>query len=215
MSARINLTGKKFGRLTVLKFSHVSRHNKACWDCICGCGNLTNVISISLINGNTKSCGCYAIQKTIESVTKHGHSRVGNQTKTYRAWARMNERCSNIKSKDYKDYGGRGIFVCEDWKNDFIKFLYDMGECPDLCSIERINVNGNYEKTNCKWATAIEQANNKRNSKRLEYNGINITVSEWARKIGMHRGSLQNRIDKNWPIEMILTTKLFKPGPKK
>lgn len=128
----------------------------------------------------------------------------------------MIQRCENKKSKDYKDYGGRGIVVCDEWRYSFKTFLHDMGVKPSIYhSLERIDVNGNYYKSNCKWATNLEQANNKRNSKRLEYNGINITVSEWARKIGMHRGSLQNRIDKKWPIEMILSTKLFKPGPKK
>lgn len=131
----------------------------------CECGTIKSVLLSSIKNGDTTSCGCYqkeiAAKLCIEK-TKHKEARNGQRTTEYRSWGGLRERCLNSKNKDYKDYGGRGIKVCLRW-NKYENFLADMGRKPDnKYSIDRINVNGNYEPTNCRWATGKQQAYNKR-----------------------------------------------------
>jgi hypothetical protein len=155
MGKKIDLTNKIFNRLTVLK--DTGKRNKCghiIWECLCECGNITEVESHSLKNGNTKSCGCLSI--------KHGHTKkYGKNTITYYCWASMKSRCLNPNHERYKDYGGRGIQVCERWMK-FENFLADMGEKPNGLSIDRIDNEGHYELSNCKWSNDKDQANNRR-----------------------------------------------------
>lgn len=153
----IDLTGKKFGAWTVIKQSE-KRNKHITWLCKCECGNESVVVSQKLRMGLSKSCGCLIPEKARESSTIHGKCT----TPEYRTWSEIFTRCTNPNSKAYQYYGGRGITISERW-NNFENFLADMGEkLSPKHSIERIDVNGNYEPNNCKWATAEEQSINKR-----------------------------------------------------
>ena len=163
MRTLIDLTGKKFGRLTVVGYSHKDSHGACYWECVCKCGSPLIVRGQNLRSGHTQSCGC--LQKERVAVANMTHGLKG--TRLYRIWIDMKGRCYNPKATCHKDYGGRGITVCDEWKDNFQAF-YDWampnGYRDDL-SIDRIDVNGNYEPSNCRWATASEQQKNKRKNK--------------------------------------------------
>lgn len=162
---RVNaLTGKRFGRLLVL--GRVENHrtkggkSQVQYKCQCDCGNIIVARGESLCSGNTKSCGCYEHDVHIAMNTTHGKTGI----RLYRIWQGMKQRCYYKKSTYYKDYGGRGISICDEWKNDFQVFYnWAMSHgYSDKLSIDRINVDGNYEPSNCRWATNSEQQLNKR-----------------------------------------------------
>lgn len=194
-----DLTGRTYGRLVILGDSGERKHSKRLWTCKCTCGTIRLVPTQALKSGNTTSCGCYRIER----ITKHGMS----YSRVYRIWDGMLQRCTNSNHTEYANYGGRGISVCDSWK-DFMVFLADMGESPEGLSLDRIDVNGNYEPSNCKWSTSVEQANNKRTNKILEYNGEKLTLSQWAKKLSINYSTLSNRISTGWTIEKALTTKV-------
>ena len=139
--------------------------------------------------------------------TTHGHAGSKFKTKTYLAWVRIKGRCYNPKNKKYPIYGGRGIKVCKRWMK-YENFLKDMGDCPDpKLSLDRIDVNGDYCKKNCRWATSKEQSNNRRACKYLEFNGKKMTYQQWAEELGFKYGeAIANRLKSGWSLEKTLTT---------
>lgn len=161
MSVLKDLRGKVFERLTVIGRNVNDKNGRARWDCECSCGKKSTVISSELISGGTKSCGCLGTERRVLSVTTHGLSG----TSEHNIWFGMKDRCNNPRSKAFKDYGGRGIKISDEW-DSFEKFLMDMGARPGKnFSVERIDNDKGYSKSNCKWATQSEQAFNRRKKK--------------------------------------------------
>ncbi len=140
---------------------------------------------------------------------RHGHCRKGKITPTYYSWVNMRKRCEQIENLKYPQYGGRGISICEAWKS-FDSFLASMGEKPRGMTIERINVNGNYEPSNCKWASAKDQANNKTNNRLITWNGETKTESQWADKLNIPYGTLRMRLHRGWLLEKAFTQPIRK-----
>lgn len=208
MSNIKDLLGLKFGRLVVKEFSGLDKRKKSLWLCECDCGNTTIVRASDLSNNKTRSCGCYQKESRYSHTLRHGNTCGRSSTITYASWQSMIKRCYNKKGKCYKNYGGRGITVCDRWteeKTGFVNFLLDMGECPKGLTLDRIENNGNYEPGNCRWATYIEQANNTRNNRFLEYNGKKLTIAQWSRETGINRYALRDRLKRGWSIEDSLT----------
>lgn len=160
----IDLTGQRFGKLVALSPARVL-HGRRGWTCACDCGASTTVSTLNLRADKTKSCGCLRREAcsaiAIEHNFRHGHNTTAHKTPTWNSWNAMLKRCRQPAHTSYSSYGGRGITVCERWL-DFRAFLADMGERPDGRTLDRVNVNGNYEPSNCRWATRSEQQRNKR-----------------------------------------------------
>ena len=194
MGIKTPMIGKRFGRLTVVAETQ-SRKGRAMWICRCDCGQLTTVYGVNLRNGNTRSCGCLH-KESLESVTKDINTKHGMcGSRIYRIWLHMKERCTNPNCKSYANYGGRGVKVCNEWSSNFQKF-YDwslMNGYEEHLTIERIDVNGNYEPSNCRWATMKEQANNKRNTVFITHNEITLPITEWAKVVGINYRTLKTR----------------------
>ena len=187
------LEGKKFGRLTVVKrHPENNKQNKEQWECRCDCGNVSIVSTNSLSTGSIQSCGCLQRDNASEYNQTHGHS----SSITYVSWQAMKKRCYNENNDKYSFYGGRGIRVCDEWLNSFETFLKDMGERPSIeHSLERKEVNGNYEPGNCVWATRLEQMRNTRRNRYYEYKGAIKTLSEWCVEYGIALTTMLHRLD--------------------
>ena len=173
----LDLTGKVFGSLTVIS-KHSSGNGEVIWNCKCDCGNVIQVSTGKLNFGLTTSCGCAKRNRIIERSTTHGLSN----TRLYKIWCDMKKRCCNYSSKRYKDYGGRGIAVCNEWKNDFMSF-YNWAMAngyKENLTIERKDVNGNYCPENCTWITKSEQSRNQRKTIRYTIFGIEKPLIEWC-----------------------------------
>ena len=206
MSNFKDLTGQKFGRLTVLSRLKDDKRKEALWLCKCDCGKLVKVYSYTLRIGRTKSCGCWKRDNSKKMFSTHKLSN----TRVYKIWAQMKKRCYNPNYSQFELYGGRGISMCNEWKENFLSFYnWSMANgYNDKLSIDRIDFNGNYEPNNCKWSTNIEQANNKRNNHFITYNNETHTIAEWERKLGLYKGAVGSRLSRGWSIEKTLTTSI-------
>jgi len=202
MNRVLELSGKQFGKLTVIRRSG-SLRGKSVWQCICECGMTTVVKGVNLIKGVTRSCGCIRGQNH----RIHGKSN----SSTYRSWSSMNTRCNNQNHQQWHNYGGRGISVCGRWRN-FSNFLQDMGERPVGHSIDRINIDGNYEPANCRWATPKQQMANSRKAILLTYNGETMPLKAVARRYGIAPSTLRQRIGKGWSVVRAVTQRIQKKG---
>lgn len=204
MAKAKDLTGQRFGRLTVIRRAENSKRGHAKWFCVCDCGKQVIVWGTSLQTGNTKSCGCYAKEKQREQHLIHS----GNGTRLYRTWMSMKRRCDTSTVKNYADYGGRGINVCDEWLHNFEAFRnwsLENGYADDL-TIDRINVDGDYCPDNCRWSTQLEQQNNKRNNHYEVFNGETHTLAEWQKITGIPQATIRGRLKRGWTIERALTT---------
>lgn len=211
--AKLDLTGQRFGRLIAIEESGRSKGRSVIWLCKCDCGNTHTVIAPMLKNGSIRSCGCLKRDMVAEKNYKHGHAG----DRLYRIWAGIKRRCYVEKDASYKDYGGRGICLCEEW-HDYEKFhewAMNNGYDPDAprgtCTIDRINPNGHYEPSNCRWASTTVQQRNKRNNHYLTYKGQTHPVTEWADILGIDKGTLESRVNRyGWSIERAFMTPVRK-----
>lgn len=193
--------GERFGRLVVIA-QDGHRRKELAWKCRCDCGAIVRVASYPLRSGAKQSCGCLHHDRSVETSTTHGQSK----TPEYRIWVSMKNRCHNPKVKAFRNYGARGINVCERWDESFVAFRADMGPRPSpRHSIDRIDYNGNYSPDNCRWATPKEQANNSRRNRRLTHQGITLSLSQWSERLGIPRKRIRHRLNAGWPVEAALT----------
>lgn len=201
---RIDITNQRFGRLVTIKRIIPEGETKNKWFCRCDCGNECLVRTSDLRNGRTQSCGCLKRELDFQRNRTHGLSH----TRLHKIWRHMKDRCLNPNSKSYKDYGGRGIVICEEWKNNFENFMewaLASGYKSNL-TIERIDVNGNYEPNNCCWIPLIEQAKNRRTTHYLTFNNETHNIREWSKIIGISENAIHHRLKSGWSIEKTLTT---------
>lgn len=185
-----DITGCKFGRLTAIKYIGSDGGITAAWEFFCDCGNTININGANVRHGRTKSCGCLKIET--KANFKHGMSH----TSIHNIWMGIIDRCTNKNSKAYKHYGGRGIGVCDRWVDSFDNFHKDMGDRPKNHSIDRINVDGNYEPSNCKWSTQVEQVRNRRNTINFTLNGVSKPLADWCEELDTPYYLAHQRISK-------------------
>ena len=204
-----DLTNRRFGRLTVEKPGNRDKWRGRYWYCKCDCGNLIKIQRSSLIQGKTTSCGCYCKEQTSKAVTTHGLST----SRIYRTYTDILTRCYGPNNKAYKYYGGRGILVCKEWYEDFMIFYQwaIANGYKDNLTIERIDVNGNYEPSNCKWIPRSEQTKNTRLTKPISYNGKSQILPMWADELGINKRTLYARLfTYHWSKERAFTTSVRK-----
>ena len=202
MSKLIDITGERFNNLVVVKRVENAKGGVAMWECICDCGNTTIVRGSNLKNGSVKSCGCR--RKTAKPALTHDMSK----TRLYREWASIKRRCYAKSLPSYKNYGGRGIEVCDEWKNSFEVFrdwALTNGYSDDL-TIERIDTNGNYCPENCTWIPFNQQQGNRRTCYSFEHNGETKNLADWCRNLDLSYGVVHNRIYKlKWSFERAIS----------
>lgn len=198
---RLDLTGLRYGMLTVVGFDHIENFITY-WKAVCDCGGTKVVRTNSLRTGRANSCGCLRGKGGVT----HGQTK----TKEYRAWVSIKTRCNNPNTINFKHYGGKGIKVCERWLSSFQRFLTDMGKCPSPGhSIERKKSNGNYEPSNCYWATRKEQNNNTSQNRYIEYNGETKTIAQWCDLLNLKYDTVYNRLASGDSVE-----RAFRPTHK-
>lgn len=198
-----DLTGEKFGRLTVVKriedhYYPSGRHDVQ-YRCMCDCGNAVNVLGIHLRSGHTSSCGCYRQEVSREKMTTHGKTN----SRLYTIWKNIKGRCFYEGHDDYAYYGGRGITICSEWKDNFecfYKWAMTHGYTDDL-TIERVDVNLGYNPNNCKWIPRSEQSNNTRRNIIVTMNGETHTLKQWSSILGLKYGTIASRVKRGWTPE--------------
>lgn len=201
------LTGKRFGRLTVDDFAWLNEQHHAVWKCICDCGKTCFVDGVLLRSNRTKSCGCLRRDSAVERGKKQVAMRPANEKKVRRAWNNMLWRCFDENSKNFSDYGGRGITVCDKWATSFAAFYEHVSTLPHFgeegYSLDRIDNNGNYEPGNVRWAQMKTQSRNRRSNVVVEYNGEKICLKEAAERSGIKYMTLFQRYHRGWRGEKL------------
>ena len=204
-----DLSNKRFGKLTVLKFAYSKKRNtrgyRHFWECKCDCGNITIVDGEKLLYNHTHSCGCLVKEKAKTLNNSHNLSN----TRLYKLYFDIKKRCYNSNHRNYKNYGARGIRLCKEWEDDFLSF-YNWAinnGYKDNLTIDRIDVNGNYEPSNCRWVNQEIQQNNRRSNFLITYKNETHTLSEWCKKLNLNYFTVQQRFNKlNWSVEDAFTT---------
>lgn len=215
MGRLIDLTGQRFGRLTVVERAANSASGHTCWRCLCDCGNVKVVQGSALKSGDTISCGCYNIEICTNRIAKWQiESGADNRSKTklYWVWVAMRNRCNNFNNYSYKNYGGRGIRVCSEWDQSFESFkswalLHGYKEG---LSIDRKDNNGDYSPENCRWVNLKVQHRNQRVSRMLTLNGKTQTLADWSEELRISHGTLSARLRSGWSVERTLTEPVHK-----
>lgn len=207
MGTRLNLVGQKFGRLLVTA-NVASNSGRRKWACVCDCGKRVVVSTDNLRRGNSRSCGCWKIERLSKMRTTHGESN----NYLHHIWDGIKQRCLNPKSTFYSEYGGRGIRICDEWKCDYSEFSRyireNLGERPSPeYTIDRVNNNAGYTPGNLRWATPGEQSRNKRNNVIVEFGGKSAILQDWADSMGISRHALENRLLK-WNMEDAMTKRV-------
>lgn len=212
--AVVDMIGLKFGRLTVINFSHTNKWREKVWKCKCDCGNYTDVSTAKLRKGNTTSCGCYREECVERGLTRKYDIPAHNKkkaTRLYTCWQDMRARCGNPKNKRYKNYGGKGVVVCNEWINNFENFqewALSNGYSDEL-TLDRINVDGDYAPLNCRWTAIETQANNKTNCRYIEFDGKKQSLAQWCRELNLNYGTVSSRINRN-KIDPLIALELVK-----
>jgi len=198
--------GFSSGRLTVVADEVKDKNNRWANLCRCACGSEKLIAAHNLRRGLSTSCGCLTLERTKETHTTHGCTVGGKQSSEYTSWLAMRDRCTNPNNANWSRYGGRGIKVCERWLISFENFLLDMGQKPSPNhSIERINVNGDYEPLNCTWATDAEQALNRSDSKVITAFGKSQPVKAWESEVCIKSSTIRARLARGWSAEDALS----------
>lgn len=205
-ASAIDLTGQRFGRLTVL--GPVDRKNQqVVWLCQCDCGNQSKSRGDSLRGNDTLSCGCLMIERTVEANTKHGMW----QEHLYGSWHSMIQRCTNPNVKSYARYGGRGIKVCREWRDSFETYYADVSQIEGFgaegVTLDRIDNNGDYTPGNVRWASATVQERNRQNNVMITFGGRTQCQSAWEEELGLSENTLRQRLKQGWSVERALTTR--------
>jgi hypothetical protein len=206
----VDISNKKFGKLLAVKRC-TNMSGKTAWECKCDCGNITFVTTSNLTCNRIRSCGCLKIKQLLERSTTHNQ----RHTVLYSVWRGLRQRCNNPKHASYHNYGGRGITVCEEWDKSFQAFYdwsYANGYSTEnqkneklKLTIDRIDNNGNYEPSNCRWVDRKTQTRNMRTTRFITFNGQNKSVSEWCEIYGIKLQTFNTRIRNGWSIEEALT----------
>ena len=199
---RLDLAGRRFGQLVVVRTVGRTRSRGLTWECRCDCGAMREIASTNLVSGNTSSCGCFGQLRRAEANTKHGMS----ETRIFGLWTQMMARCHCETNQAFDRYGGRGIFVSERW-HLFENFYADMGDPPPDMTLDRRDNDGPYSPENCRWASRVEQGRNKRNNRLLTYRGEIRCMAEWCELLGLKTPTVCQRLNKRgWSVDRALST---------
>lgn len=205
MGGRVNheaRLGKTFNRLTVAEYSHMHRQAGGTpvhyYRCVCSCGNTVVAVWRNVEQGRVKSCGCYMRDKLVARQLRHGHTVGHKPTKAWRIWHGMVSRCHSKSNRAYPLYGGRGIYVCDRWRESFENFFSDMGDAPEGKTLDRIDNDGPYSPDNCRWATSAEQSLNRRVTVKASINGVTKPAAVWAIEAGAKPDTVRARLARGW-----------------
>jgi len=221
MSKKIDMTGRHYGRLTIIKEHQPGKHRRARWVCGCDCGKEIIALGTNIRFGQTKSCGCFADEvrlKNIDKLTKTNATHGVRQTRMYHSWNNMIRRCYDVRDNYYKTYGAVGRIVCDNLRESPKNMFNLIGERPDKYTLDRIDNNENYTCGQCpqcveenwpmniRWSTRSQNQNNRSNTIFIELNGVRKPIMEWVKETGLSYQCLVYRLKSGWPVERVLTT---------